>query len=45
MNHSPVWKFVLSGFVLIGICGLLTSGTGAQAPAASTFPTTITTSS
>lgn len=45
MNHSPVWKFVLGGFVLIGICGLLTSRTGAQAPAASTFPTTITTSS
>ena len=40
-----VWKFVPILFAFVGVCGLLPSHLGAQAPAAPTFPTTITVSS
>src|SRR2546421_1348921 len=52
MNRSRILTFVLGLFVLVGVCSLLTGRMGAQAPAGSTqapsassFPTTITTSS
>ena len=45
MNRSRVWKWLPLLFVLVGVRGLLPRRVGAQAPAASTFPTTITVSS